>query len=158
MTKESMKTVMSSDRMDWATPREFFEMVNSVYNFTIDVCANAQNAKLECYIDERTDGLAHSWEGERCWMNPPYGHEISKWVKKAREEGERGTLVVGLLPVRTDTRYFSEHIVGHANLLFVRGRLRFEGAKSSAPFPSMLAVWGGRGFGKLYTTIGRTKE
>lgn len=157
MTKESMKAVMSSDRMDWATPQDFFDMLNKTYNFTLDVCASKENAKCAKYFDEVTNGLAQSWAGERCWMNPPYGREIAKWVKKAREEGEHGTLVVGLLPVRTDTRYFSEHIAKHADLLFVKGRLRFDGGKSSAPFPSMLAVWGENGAGELYTMIGRSE-
>lgn len=32
------------------------------------------------------------------------------WVEKARREGERGALVVGLLPARTDTAWFHEHV------------------------------------------------
>lgn len=50
------------------------------------------------------DGLAHSWAGERCYMNPPYGREIGPWVEKARREGERGALVVGLLSRRVPIR------------------------------------------------------
>lgn len=60
-------------------------------------------------------------------------------------EAERGTLVVGLLPVRTDTKWFHRHVYHAATeIRFLKGRLKFEGGKalSSAPFPSMIVVWG----------------
>ena len=56
------------------------------------------------------DGLSKSWNGERVFCNPPYGKEISKWVKKAYQENENGTFVVMLLPARTDTKYFHDYI------------------------------------------------
>lgn len=65
------------------------------------------------------------------------------WVEKARREAERGALVVGLLPARTDTAWFHEHVYRAATeIRFLKGRLKFEGAAASAPFPSMIAVWG----------------
>ena len=76
-------------------------------------------------------------------MNPPYGREISYWVEKARSEAERGSLVVGLLPARTDTKWWQEHVQGHADVRFIAGRLKFGNAKSAAPFPSAIAVWWG---------------
>jgi site-specific DNA-methyltransferase (adenine-specific) len=38
-------------------------------------------------------------------MNPPYGRQIGRWVKKAWESAQSGAceLVVCLLPARTDT-------------------------------------------------------
>jgi site-specific DNA-methyltransferase (adenine-specific) len=36
-------------------------------------------------------------------MNPPYGKEIGKFVKKAYEESLKGATVVCLIPSRTDT-------------------------------------------------------
>lgn len=72
-----------------------------------------------------------------------YGREIGPWVEKARREAERGALVVGLLPARTDTAWFHEHVYRAATeIRFLKGRLKFEGAAASAPFPSMIAVWG----------------
>lgn len=39
------------------------------------------------------------------FCNPPYGRAVGEWVKKAYEESKKpGTLVVCLLPARTDTR------------------------------------------------------
>lgn len=76
-------------------------------------------------------------------MNPPYGKTIGAWVQKAREESERGALVVGLLPVRTDTRWWQQNVIGHADVRYIAGRLRFGKATNSAPFPSALALWWG---------------
>ncbi|GAB6276278.1 MAG: hypothetical protein SAMD01599839_08180 [Rectinema sp.] len=52
-----------------------------------------------------------------------------------------GALVVGLLPARTDTRWFHDFILGRAEIRFLKGRLKFESAKNSAPFPSMVVIW-----------------
>jgi hypothetical protein len=50
-------------------------------------------------------------------------------------------LVVLFVPARTDTRWFHDWVQGKADVKFVRGRLRFGEAETSAPFPSMLAVY-----------------
>ena len=65
-----------------------------------------------------------------------------RWVKKAYEESRKGATVVMLLPARTDTRWFHEWVYERAaEIRFLRGRLRFGGAKNSAPFPSMIVVF-----------------
>jgi site-specific DNA-methyltransferase (adenine-specific) len=74
-------------------------------------------------------------------MNPPYGREITQWVKKAWEESQKGATVVCLLPARTDTRWFHSYVLGKAEIRFIKGRLKFEGAKNSAPFPSMIVIY-----------------
>jgi hypothetical protein len=48
---------------------------------------------------------------------------------------------VALLPSRTDTRWFHTWVYGKAEIRFIKGRLKFGGAKDSAPFPSLLAIW-----------------
>jgi len=49
--------------------------------------------------------------------------------------------VVMLLPARTDTKWMHDYVFGNAHVIFLEGRLKFEGSKSSAPFPSLLAIW-----------------
>ena len=124
----------------WSTPQDFFDKVNQEFNFNLDVCANNENKKCEKYHSIENDGLLQSWEGV-CWMNPPYGKTIGKWVKKAYEESRKNCIVVGLLPARTDTSYFHDYIYNKAEIRFIRGRLKFGGSKNSAPFPSMLVIW-----------------
>jgi len=130
-------------RPDWATPRDFFEQLNDEFNFNLDPCASHDNHKCERYFTIKEDGLAQSWNG-RVYMNPPYGREIKKWVKKAFEEisiNPNCEIVVALLPARTDTSWFHDYIYHHAEIRFLRGRIRFEGADGPAPFPSMIVIW-----------------
>lgn len=82
------------------------------------------------------------------FCNPPYGRQIGDWVQKGYEESQKpGTLVVMLIPSRTDTSYFHDYILhGKADeIRFLRGRLKFTdedgNAKDAAPFPSAVIVW-----------------
>lgn len=133
--------VMFSSKTDlWATPQEYFDSVAKEFPFTLDVCALQENAKCKNYFTPAQDGLIQKWEGV-CWMNPPYGRVIGKWVKKAYESALGGAIVVGLLPSRTDTRWFHDYIYGKAEVRFIRGRLKFGGCDNPAPFPNMLVIW-----------------
>lgn len=80
--------------------------------------------------------------GARVFCNPPYGRVIGAWVRKCYEESRKpGTLVVLLIPARTDTSYFHDYIYHKAReIRFYRGRLHFNNA-GPAPFPSMLVVF-----------------
>ena len=72
---------------DWATPQKLFDELNSEFGFTLDPCATLTNAKCSKFYTRENDGLSKDWRGERVFMNPPYGREIGKWVKKISEEG-----------------------------------------------------------------------
>lgn len=135
------KVHYSSKKNDWETPPELFNEWDQRYDFTLDVCAIKENTKVSgMYFPPDMDGLKQKWEGERCWMNPPYGREITAWVKKAYEETrDDAAIVVALLPARTDTKWFHQYIYRLArNITFLGGRIKFVGAKHSAPFPSMI--------------------
>ena len=125
---------------EWPTPRDFFAAQDAKWGFTLDPCATAENAKCAKFYDRSANGLAQSWAGERVWMNPPYGREIGKWMKKAHEESERGALVVCLVPARTDTAWWHD-FAAKGRVEFIRGRLKFGDGKNAAPFPSALVVF-----------------
>jgi phage N-6-adenine-methyltransferase len=134
------KGLMSSNTDKWATPQWLFDALNRYYQFSLDVCAIPENAKCKRFFSPEEDGLKQEWE-RSCWMNPPYGKEIAKWVKKAYESSLEGAVVVALLPARTDTAWFWDYVYNKALIEFIRGRLKFGDGKGSAPFPSMIAVW-----------------
>ena len=76
---------MFSSKTDmWETPQDLFDRLDAIYRFDLDVCAVPENAKCERYFTPEIDGLKQDWSGT-CWMNPPYGREIGKWVRKAYE-------------------------------------------------------------------------
>ena len=133
--------LFSSNTCIWETPQDLFNKLNAVYHFETDVCALPENAKCKRYFTPENDGLKQEWNGV-CWMNPPYGRGIVKWVKKAYESAQKGATVVCLLPARTDTAWWHDYCM-HGNVTFIRGRLRFGGAKSGAPFPSVIVVFKG---------------
>lgn len=121
----------------WETPQSFFDQLNNEFGFDLDVCALPENAKCDRYYTSDDDGLKQKWSGV-CWCNPPYGRQIGKWVEKAYKAD---CTVVMLLPARTDTAWFHDYIYGKAEICFVRGRLKFGGAKWNAPFPCMVVVY-----------------
>ena len=137
--------MFASESDNWETPQEFYDAVNEVFSFDLDVCATRTNAKCERYFTKVEDGLSQTWNGI-CWMNPPYGREISRWVQKAYESALKpGTVVVCLLATRTDTKWWHDYVITHAQSVeFIKGRLRFSG-KGPAPFPSALVVFGSLG-------------
>ena len=131
----------SSESQEWSTPQAFFDEYNAQYRFDIDVCATPENAKCPKYYSKEDDGLAQEWRGV-CWMNPPYGRGIGAWVRKAFETAESGRgMVVCLLPARTDTSWWHDYAM-KGEIVFLRGRLKFGGAKNSAPFPSAIVIFG----------------
>lgn len=134
-----MNVHFSSETDLWATPQDFFDKYNKQYNFTLDVCANQENAKVPRFFTKEDDGLAQEWVGV-CWMNPPYGRTIGQWMKKAYESSLRGTTVVCLVPSRTDTKWWHDYAV-RGDIEFIKGRLKFGGHSNAAPFPSAVVVF-----------------
>lgn len=143
------KGMMSSNTDLWATPKSFFDKLNDIYNFNIDVCALPENAKCDKYFTPEIDGLSRDWIGT-CWMNPPYGREIGRWIEKAYNEAQKGSIIVALLPARTDTKWFHDWIyeMHGVEVEFIKGRLKFGDSKNSAPFPSMVVVFKKKPFTK----------
>lgn len=134
-----MQVHFSSKTDLWSTPQDFFNKLDDEFGFTLDPCATPENAKCDKYFTIEDDGLAQDWSGERVFMNPPYGREIGKWVKKASESN---TLVVCLVPARTDTRWWHDYVIGGgAEVRFIKGRLKFGGSSNSAPFPSAVVIF-----------------
>ena len=136
--------VMFSSKTDqWSTPQEFYDKLNAEFHFTLDAAADESNHKCDKYFTAYDDGLSQQWSGT-VWCNPPYCRQAGKWVKKAYEASLNGTTVVMLLPCRPDVSYFHDYILPYAEIRYIRGRLKFGGSKNSAPFPSMVVVFGGK--------------
>jgi phage N-6-adenine-methyltransferase len=134
----------SSATDEWATPPAFFERLAEEFGgFDLDPCCLPASAKAPRYYTPEDDGLAQPWEG-RVWLNPPYGRTIGAWTSRARESVAKreASVVVGLLPARTDTAWWHRDVMGSAEeVRLVRGRLRFGDAVAGAPFPSVVVVW-----------------
>lgn len=135
------KVLFSSNSDEWSTPEEIYNELDKEFNFNLDPCSTAENHKTEDYFTIADNGLIKSWGGRRVFCNPPYS-TIGEWVKKAYYESfKEDTLIVLLIPARTDTKYFQEYIYHRSEIRFIKGRLKFGNSKNSAPFPSMVVIF-----------------
>lgn len=157
------QALFSTGKDDWESPDELFHEYNQRYNFVLDAAANRDNAKCPVWFGPDSpvgveDALTADWKEYlkkgNIWLNPPYSRGLQKkFVEKAKDEAAipfckvpnvkrvRGYAVC-LLPSRTDTKLFHEVIKPCAyEIEFLKGRLRFKGAKAGAPFPSMIVVF-----------------
>jgi phage N-6-adenine-methyltransferase len=132
---------MSPSNPEWFTPQHIFDALHREFKFTLDPCATPENAKCPTYYTRDDDGLSKDWAGHTVFMNPPYGDQIGKWVRKAWLESLNGTTVVCLIPSRTDTSYWHDYVMKATELRFIYGRVTFGGVKRHAPFPSVIVVF-----------------
>jgi len=136
---------------EWGTPQALFDKLNSEFDFTLDPCATDENAKCKRHFTVKDNGLAKSWEGERVFMNPPYGRQIRHWIKKAFEE--KGATVVCLIPARTDTRYWHDYCMQADEIRLIKVRLKFGDSKNSAPFPSAIVIFKERTGSSIFRSV-----
>ena len=155
-----MSVHFSSDKMDWATPQAFFDELDREFQFVLDAACYESNCLCPTgnMIDNDIDGLVVDWHrAESVWLNPPYGREIGKWMKKAYQESQKGCTVVCLVPSRTDTKWWHDYAMNAAEIRLVKGRLKFGGAASAAPFPSAVVIFKAGSVGTLVTAMEATK-
>lgn len=142
------RILYSSQSEIWETPPALFQALNRQFDFQLDVCALPENAKCAHFFTAKEDGLSQDWASyKRVWMNPPYGRPIGKWMQKAYAESRKGCMVVCLVPVRSDTRWWHDWVEGKAHVTFIRGRLQFaprdrHKKRYPAPFPSAIVIYG----------------
>lgn len=138
-----IKSMVSSKTNEWATPQWLFDELNTEFSFTLDPCATKENHKCSKFYTIETDGLNQSWAGETVFMNPPYGGNTGEWIKKALNESRKGAIVACLIVSSTDRSYWHDLIFPFADQIrFIRGRITFGEARSTAPFASAIVIFG----------------
>ncbi len=130
----------SSKTNEWSTPQELFDRLDKEFNFTLDPCSSNENHKCDKYFTIIDDGLSQDWSNDVVFMNPPYGREIGKWIKKAYKESQKGAMCVCLIPSRTDTKYWHDYCM-KGEIRFIKGRIKFGNSKNFAPFPSAIIIF-----------------
>lgn len=135
---------MTREPSEWSTPRSVYEPLHEEFGFSLDVAARAENAKCNDWISPEENGLVATWSGQRCWMNPPFGRNIGLWTGKALLDTGRldpAQIVVSILPAWTDREWFHRDVLNHAEILWIRGRTKFGGLRSSPPWGCFIAIW-----------------
>lgn len=149
--RRNVRAVWSSRTPEWYTPPDVFAEYAAIYGpFDLDPCADPRSPIWPLVPEHWTvvdDGLAQPWNG-RVWLNPPYGREIGRWTARAAEEvaAGRASVVVCLVPARTDTAWWAAAVKAGAIPCFRTGRVRFlrpDGTTGQgAAFPSAVLVFG----------------
>jgi site-specific DNA-methyltransferase (adenine-specific) len=129
-----------SEKHDWETPITLFDDLNREFNFDLDPCCSKETAKCAKFYTENDDGLTQDWSGN-VFMNPPYGRQIILWMKKAKEESDKGSTVVCLVPARTDTRWWHLYAMTSSEIRLLNRRLTFAGANNKATFPAAIVIF-----------------
>ena len=156
MKTQDREVIFSTGKDDWGTPKLLFDKLHYEFNFCVDVCAESDNALLDQYVDEYHDALKCNW-GDYCtrvhaasryyihnfFMNPPYSN-VAAFIERMAKESidNKHNRYVALVASRTDTKWFHEWVLPFASeIRFIKGRLTFAGAESTAPFPSLIVVY-----------------
>lgn len=105
---------------EWLTPPH---IVNSLGVFDLDPCSPVVRPwpTAGTHLTIEDDGLSRVWMG-RVWMNPPYGDETDKWMRRLADHGNG----IACVFARTETAWFFDNVWKRADaILFLRGRLSF---------------------------------
>jgi site-specific DNA-methyltransferase (adenine-specific) len=151
--------IHSSESVEWETPQGLYRVLDDQFCFDLDAAASSSNTKCAAWFDQEDDALAQDWcsptswhsseaispaEWRSVWLNPPYGRELKKWLKKAYWESRRGLTVVVLVMSCTETTWWWEYVARATQVRFLPGRLKFtraDGHTGPAPKGSAVVVF-----------------
>lgn len=124
MNSNDRKVAFSSGNDEYETPKWLYDILDEVFDFTLDPCSTDENHLAPKWFTQERDGLKQSWSWNRVFVNYPYS-QAKKWLAKIGEESTTSDIVV-LCPARTDTKGFQEHVFPKATAVtFLNGRLQF---------------------------------
>lgn len=152
MDDNTRETMFSSKSDEWSTPQDLYDYLDLKYGpFHLDPCATKESAKCPNYLTIEDDAFSpEHFHPEMAWghmydnvfINPPYS-DIKRWTEAAYSHGNwNHKSAVLLIPSRTDTKYFHKYCMKAHTIAFIKGRLKFGDNKNSAPFPSMVVIFG----------------
>lgn len=133
---------------EWMTPPEILNALGGWRSFDLDPATPDvmpwRTARRR--YTQREDGLLLPWFG-RVFLNPPYSHPLIAQFLARMAVHDRG---VALIFVRSDGRYWHEHVLGAASgLFFILRKVKFfstDGLRSPHGHfaPSVLCAYGAR--------------
>ena len=147
-----------STNKHWCTPPDIVEAVRRCFGgaIALDPCSNAHSrvgAETEYRLPE-TDGLTATWCHPTIFVNPPYGRDpergsrILHWFSRIDDAAERGSAVIALVPVATNTEHWKRYVYPRARsicfLFATRLRFYIDGSEDprGAPMSCAAIYWG----------------
>jgi hypothetical protein len=128
---------------EWLTPPDIVKVLGP---FDLDPCSPVERPwdTAISHYHKLDDGLSKDWHG-RVWLNPPFGREAVKWLRKMVGHGNG----IALVPARTETAMFYECVWNVADAVcFMKGRPHFHyvdgrRADANSGAPIALIAYGG---------------
>lgn len=105
---------------EWLTPPE---IIKALGEFDLDPASpvNRPWPTAANHYTVHDNGLIKPWVG-RVWMNPPYGKECIRFMRRLADHGNG----IALICARTETAMFFETVWNKADgIFFFKGRLTF---------------------------------
>lgn len=121
MKKRKKENGLMND--DWATPDYILEDIRKEFGEFFDPCPLKHDKS-------KWDGLRIEWSKIN-YINPPYNNKDKiAFIKKAYKESLKGKVCILLIPVATELPIFHDLILPHAEIRFIRRRVKFKGYNS----------------------------
>lgn len=121
----TIKPYHTHGKDDYGTPGPLYQALDQEFHLTMDVCADAENAKCDLFLTKEMDALNIEWWG-RVFMNPPFSL-LGKFLVKLIQElvADRIELGVALVAARSDTEamFLASSYAGETR--FLKGRVSY---------------------------------
>lgn len=131
-------------KQDYGTPLVFMEAVKKRFGpISWDLAASPHNAKADGFFSESQDSLKepwHTWRGGLQWLNPPF-FNIGDWAKKCSIESRLGANILLLIPASVGSNWFRDYVMGQSHVMFLNGRITFDGCTDPYPKDLMLCYY-----------------
>jgi len=147
---------------DVVTPWSLIDAVEKRFGrIDFDLAATRENCRVRrpdrtdpCHFEPEDNSLAQDWRPIRgnAWLNPPYGrtleasHGIADWSSKCfsslRSVPQTQGRIFLLVPAGTGANWYADHIWKKCLVLFLQGRVTFDGHPTPYPKDLILGVYG----------------
>ena len=142
-----------NESKEWYTPRPIFQRLG--IDFDLDPCSPGQDVvrwiPAQIHYTIRDDGLSAKWFGN-VFMNPPYGMDTPRWMRKLSKHGNG----IALVFARPDTRWFHDYVPLADAICFIKGRIGFVPAEKALFYAD--GIWqtkGGCGAASMLVAFGK---
>lgn len=99
---------------EWFTPPEIIDPIVQALGswFALDPASPPGGLPwlpAVVHFDREADGLVQEWFGF-VWLNPPFGREVGRWMRKMADHGDG----IALVAARINTRWWHDTVAAHA--------------------------------------------
>lgn len=142
----------NSVKNEYETPDSIFLPLRDEFDLELDLAASDRVHKLNVFYNEKQNALLLDWKGN-CWLNPPFGRNLGKWIVKLCDEAIKwGGNKVCLIPVRSNTKWWSK-VINKAEIRFIIGEVKFVGQENGLWLPMCILIFGDKAKVGQFSTI-----